>query len=124
MLASQVSLGASQHPEISEQLISRVNLSDANFMTNAQLEDSIKDRAGSPEELAAAVDVNAEARLHSLQISLLGLAGLAMLAIVPAGRMPKRRQDELPEQMEPDDPDELDLDAVETSSVETTRENP
>lgn len=124
MLASQISLGASQHPEISEQLISRVNLSDANFMTNAQLEDSIKDRAGSPEELAAAVDVNAEARLHSLQISLLGLAGLAMLAIVPAGRMPKRRQDELPEQMEPDDPDALDLEAVETSSVETTRENP
>lgn len=56
--------------------------------------------------------VNAEARLHSLQISLLGLAGLALLAIVPAGRMPKRRHDGLPEQMEADDPDALALDEL------------
>ena len=88
-------------------------------MTNEQLEVAIGERAGSPEELAAAVAVNAEARLRSLQLSLLGLAGLALLAIVPAGRMPKRLQGELPEQMEPDDPDALDLD-----SPEATKENP
>ncbi|MDD0857870.1 hypothetical protein NHF46_09085 [Arthrobacter alpinus] len=51
MLASQISLGASQHPEISEQLISEVNISDTNFMTNAQLEASIKDRTSSPRNL-------------------------------------------------------------------------
>ena len=111
MLASLIATGAAAHPEVSDQLISKVNISDADFMTNAQLEAAIGDRAGSPEELAAAVEVNADARLRSLQLSLLGLAGLALLAIVPAGRMPKRLQGELPEQMEPDDPDALDLDS-------------
>ncbi|MFF5794399.1 MFS transporter [Paeniglutamicibacter sp. NPDC012692] len=119
MLASLIASGAAAHPEISDQLISEVNISDADFMTNAQLEAAIGERAGSPEELAAAVEVNAEARLRSLQLSLLGLAGLALLAIVPAGRMPKRLQDGLPAQMEPDDPDALDLD-----SPEATKENP
>ncbi|MFJ6418441.1 MFS transporter [Paeniglutamicibacter sp. NPDC091659] len=111
MLASLIASGAAAHPEVSDQLISKVNISNADFMTNAQLEAAIGERAGSPEELAAAVEVNADARLRSLQLSLLGLAGLALLAIVPAGRMPKRLQGELPEQMEPDDPDALDLDS-------------
>ena len=119
MLASLIASGAAAHPEVSDQLISKVNISDVDFMTNAQLEAAIGDRAGSPEELAAAVEVNADARLRSLQLSLLGLAGLALLAIVPAGRMPKGLQGELPEQMEPDDPDALDLD-----SPEATKENP
>ena len=98
-----------------------MNISDADFMTNAQLEAAIGDRAGSPAELAAAVEVNAEARLRSLQFSLLGLAGLALLAIVPAGRMPARLQDGLPEQLEPDDPDALDPDALDTTQ-ESNRE--
>ena len=119
MLASLIATGAAAHPEVSDELISKVNISDADFMTNAQLEAAIGERAGSPEELAAAVEVNADARLRSLQLSLLGLAGLALLAIVPAGRMPKRLQGELPEQMEPDDPDALDLD-----SPEATKEKP
>ncbi|MDD0857871.1 hypothetical protein NHF46_09090 [Arthrobacter alpinus] len=37
---------------------------------------------------------------------------MALLAIVPAGRMPKRRQDGLPEQMEADDPDALALEEL------------
>lgn len=119
MLASLIASGAAAHPGISDELIYKVNISDADFMTNEQLVIAIGERAGSPEELVAAVAVNAEARLRSLQLSLLGLAGLALLAIVPAGRMPKRLQDGLPEQMEPDDPDALDLD-----SPEATKENP
>lgn len=116
MLASLIATGAATHPEVSDQLISKVNISDADFMTNAQLEAAIGDRVGSPEELAAAVEVNEDARLRSLQLSLLGLAGLALLAIVPAGRMPKRLQGELPEQMEPDDPDALNINESATNS--------
>ena len=59
-------------------------------MINEQIEATIGDRAGSSAELAAAVGVNAEARLRALQYSLLGLAGLALLAIVPAGGLPGR----------------------------------
>jgi len=49
-----------------------------------------------PEEVAKAVLINTEARLRALKISLLGLAFLALLAIVPAGRMPGFREGDLP----------------------------
>ena len=116
MLASLIASGAAAHPEVSDELISKVNISDANFMTNEQVEATIGDRAGSPAELAAAVEVNAEARLRALQYSLLGLAGLALLAIVPAGGMPGRMRGDLPEQLEPDDPDALELDATDNTT--------
>lgn len=75
---------------------------------------TIGDRVGSPAELAAAV--NAEARLRALQYLLLGLAGLALLAIVPAGGMPGRMRGDLPGQLEPDDPDALELDPADTTT--------
>ena len=59
-------------------------------------------------EVDAAVAINEEARLHALKVSLLGLAGLALLAIVPATRMPGRIRGELPEKLEPDDNDDID----------------
>ncbi|MGF6835070.1 MFS family permease [Paenarthrobacter sp. TE4293] len=107
MLSSLIASGAAAHPEVSPELISKVSINDADFMTNAQLEAAIGDRVSSPSELAAATEVNAEARLRALQISLLGLSGLALLAIVPAGRMPGRMKGDLPEQLEPDDPDAI-----------------
>ncbi|MCT9869792.1 MFS transporter [Paenarthrobacter aurescens] len=107
MLSSLIASGAAAHPEVSPELIQKVNINDADFMTNAQVEAAIGDRVSSPSELAAATEVNAEARLRALQISLLGLSGLALLAIVPAGRMPGRMKGDLPEQLEPDDPDAI-----------------
>lgn len=118
MLASLIASGATAHPEISDELISKVNINEANFMTNEQIEATIGGRAGSDAELAAAVEVNAEARLRALQYSLLGLAGLALLAIVPAGGMPGRMRGDLPEQLEQDDPDALDLDSADTTTQE------
>lgn len=119
MLASQLAAGAAAHPEVSQELISNVNISDADFMTNAQLEAAIGERTASDSELAAAIAVNEEARLVSLKVSLLGLAGLALLAIVPAGRMPGRMKGDLPEQLEADDPDALDLDPELTANDDT-----
>ncbi|SEJ82189.1 Predicted arabinose efflux permease, MFS family [Arthrobacter sp. yr096] len=121
MLSSLIASGAAAHPEVSPELISKVSINDADFMTNAQVEAAIGDRVSSPSELAAATEVNAEARLRALQISLLGLSGLALLAIVPAGRMPGRMKGDLPEQLEPDDPDAIpDPTAAPTITVPTT----
>lgn len=39
-------------------------------------------------QVAEAVRVNTEARLRALKIGLLIMAGLALLAIIPAGRLP------------------------------------
>ena len=55
------------------------------------------------------MELNAEARLRALQISLLGLGALALLAIVPATRMPGRIAGELHKQHEPNDNDTVDL---------------
>ena len=64
--------------------------------------------------------MNAEARLRALQISLLGLAGIARSAIVPAGRMPGRLAGDLPERLEPDGPDAI---AIEHPAAPPPRES-
>jgi MFS family permease len=108
ILASTLATSAAEHPEISDQLISEVNINDADFLTNAQLEAVLDDTSASPVEVGAAIAINEDARLRALQISLLGLAGLALLAILPATRMPGRIAGELPHRVEPDDNDDVD----------------
>ncbi|MGW9631190.1 MFS transporter [Agromyces sp. NPDC055520] len=107
MLSAMLLNGAQEHPEISDELISQVNFNEADFLTNEQLAAVLESRASGP-ELDAAIIVNAEARLQALKVSLLGLAALSLLAIVPATRMPGRLRDELPEKLEPDDDDPID----------------
>lgn len=108
ILASTLATSAAEHPDISSELISEVNINDADFLTNAQLEAVLAETSASEAEAAAAIAINEEARLHALKVSLLGLAGLALLAIVPATRMPGRIRGELPEKLEPDDNDDVD----------------
>lgn len=108
ILAATLQTSAEQHPDISPQLISEVNINDADFLTNAQLEAVLAQTSANEVEVQAAIEINEDARLLSLKISLLGLAGLALLAIVPATRMPGRIAGELPEKLEPDDPDDID----------------
>lgn len=108
ILASTLAVSAADHAEISDQLISEVRISEADFLTNPQLKSVLEATSASETEVAAAVEINEEARLRSLQISLLGLALLALLAIVPATRMPGRIAGELPKKLEPDDPDDID----------------
>ena len=48
----------------------------------------LADASATDAELDAAIAINEDARLRALQISLLGLALLSLLAIVPATRMP------------------------------------
>ncbi|MFS0866184.1 MFS transporter [Microbacterium sp. 179-B 1A2 NHS] len=111
ILASTLQTAADEHPEISPQLISEVNINEADFLTNGQLEEVLAGTSATEAEAAAALALNADARLLALKVSLLGLAGLALLAIVPATRMPGRVRGELPAAVEPDDPDQID-DAV------------
>ena len=108
ILATSLATAAVEHPEIGDELISEVNFDDADFLTNAQLEETLGGTSASEAEVAAAIEINEEARLRALQISLLGLALLSLLAIVPALRMPNYREGELPEKLEPDDDDPID----------------
>ena len=110
MLASLAATAATEHPEISPELISEVNFDNTNFLTNDQLAQSLANTSATPAEVAVAIELNAEARLRALQYSLLGLGALALLAIVPATRMPGRIAGELPEVLEPTDNDTVDVD--------------
>ena len=107
LLASTVAMSAAEHPEISPGLISEVNFDDANFLTNDQLLAVLDGTTATDAEVAAALEINADARLHALQVSLLALAAISLLAILPATRMPGFRAGDLPAQLEPDD-DDLD----------------
>lgn len=108
VLAATLQTSAIEHPEISPELVAEVNFNDADFLTNDALAQRLGETSATADEIAVAVEINADARLKSLQWSLLGLAGLALLAIVPATRMPGRIDGELPEQTEPDDADAVD----------------
>lgn len=108
VLATTLATSAVENPEISDELVSEINFDDADFLTNAQLEEALGGTSASEAEVAAAIEINEEARLRALQISLLGLALLSLLAIVPAMRMPNYREGELPEKLEPDDDDPID----------------
>ncbi len=97
LLSMLILTNATASPVITPEIIDQLNFDNVNFLTNDQVEDILANRIGAnPEEVAKAVLINAEARLRALKISLLGLASLALLAIVPAGRMPGFREEDLP----------------------------
>lgn len=108
VLATTLATSAVENPEIGDELISEINFDDADFLTNEQLEQVLAGTSASEAEAAAAIEINEDARLRALQISLLGLALLSLLAIVPAMRMPNYREGELPAKLEPDDDDPID----------------
>lgn len=93
VLSGLVSAAVAEHPEIPASLVSQVNLDNTNFITNDHLSDVLAQQTDATDaQVAAAVAVNTDARLTALKISLLSLAAVSLLAIVPAGRMPGRRK--------------------------------
>ena len=58
------------------------------FVSNDRLRGVLEKTTATPQQVEEAVRVNTEARLRALKIGLLIMAGLAMLAIIPAGRLP------------------------------------
>lgn len=87
---------ATASPAITPALIEQINFDNVDFITNDQLDAFLATTTATPEEKTQALDIFAEARLHALKITLLLLAGLALLAIIPAGRMPRFQPGDLP----------------------------
>ena len=82
-------------PVFSEKLVREVNLDNADFITNDQLKGVLEQTSATPAEVDSAVEVLSNARLDALQLTLMLLAALALLAIVPAGGMPDFRKPDL-----------------------------
>lgn len=75
-----------------------VNLDNAAFVSNKDLEEVLSASAASPEEVQAAVTINENARIRALKASFMILAAISLLAIFPATRLPSHRSGELAEE--------------------------
>ena len=61
-------------------------------------------KSATADEVAKAVAINEVARLRSLKMTLLLLAGMSLLAIIPAGHMPGFQSGDLPVGYQPPEP--------------------
>jgi predicted MFS family arabinose efflux permease len=97
LLSSAVMRRIAENPVLPAEIQSQVDLDSITFVSNDQLGEVIARTNASPEQKAEALRVNTAARLQALKIGLLIMAGLAFLAILPAGRLPNYRPGEIPE---------------------------
>ena len=83
-------------PKLTPELQAQVDLDNLNFISNDRLQTVLAGTTASPAQVAEAVRVNTESRLLALKIALLIMAGFAMLAIIPASRLPNYQPGEIP----------------------------
>src|SRR6185437_13364546 len=88
-------------PKLTPELQAQVDLDSINFISNDRLQTVLAGTTASPAQVAEAVRVNTESRLRALKIGLLIMAGLAFVAILPAGRLPNYLPGEIPEDQAP-----------------------
>jgi len=91
-----VSRDAATNPVITPELSAQVNFDNINFLTNDQLAGVIGRTTATPDQKAAAITIFEDNRLNALRATMLILALLALLAVVPAGRMPDFREGDIP----------------------------
>ena len=83
-ILSSIILGnLAENPVITAELKDEVNLTNLNFFSDAQLKERLAGKTVTPEQLAEALAISAEARTRGLKISFLARSGLALLAIFP-----------------------------------------
>ena len=88
VLGAKIHTELDQNPLIPRELKTELNLNNVPFTSNGQLRTALATTAAGPAQVDETVRINTEARLLALKISFLTLAGLALLAILPAGGLP------------------------------------
>ncbi len=96
ILSANIMSGVVDNPAIPPELKSQVNLDNATFVSNDRLLTIMQNTTASPEQIEAAVRINAAARLRALKLSLFILACVGLLVIIPARRLPNYRPGEVP----------------------------
>lgn len=108
LLSSSILATLTDHPILTPELQSQVNLDGINFVSNDRLRTVLQGTTASPEQVTEAIRINTEARLRALKIGLLIMAGLSLLAIIPAGRLPDYKPGEIPDDAPAPQPIEAD----------------
>ncbi len=88
VLAGSVRHEVESNPLISSELKSQVDLDRVSFISNDRLRSYLSRTITSEGQLAKAVRINTEARLHSLKVCFFVLSGLALLALLPSALLP------------------------------------
>jgi hypothetical protein len=96
-LLSAVVLGnIAANPLLPKEVRAQVDLDSITFVSNERLRSVMENTSATPHQVEEAVRVNTEARLRALKIGLLLMAGLALLAVIPAGKLPNYLPGEVP----------------------------
>jgi MFS family permease len=96
ILSANIERALVDHPTIPATLISKVDLDNVQFVSNDRLLEMMSRTTATPEQVEAAMEINAYARLRALKLTFLLLTALGLLAFVPAGRLPDYKPDEVP----------------------------
>ena len=96
LLSSAILYRVTENPNLPAAVLTQIDMDSINFVSNDRLLAIMQGTTATPEQVAEAVRVNTESRLLALKIGLLLMAGVALLAIFPAGRLPNYRPGEIP----------------------------
>lgn len=121
LLTSMVMLRLADNPVLTPDVLAQIDLDRINFVTDARLADIMAATTASAEQVVEAVRVNQESRIQAIKIGLLIMAGVALLAIFPAGSLPAYKPGEIPAHPEPASPEELRAAAAEVEAAEAAR---
>nr|WP_201469305.1 MFS transporter [Microbacterium hydrocarbonoxydans] len=97
LLGLSVGRAVVESPELPPELVAQVDLDAVNFVSNDDLRAALEQTDATPAQVDAAVAVNEQARLGTLRLGLLILAGISAVAILPASRLPRYKPDEIPD---------------------------
>jgi MFS family permease len=96
LLSTMIIGQLNQNPVLSGELKDEVNLTNLNFMSDAQIKQRLGSTSATPEQMDEALRINAEARIRALKIGFLCLSGLALLALFPCRWLPDYTPGEIP----------------------------
>jgi predicted MFS family arabinose efflux permease len=96
LLSASVMRSVVNNPIIPTELKAQVDLDNINFINNDRLLEVLRRTTATPEQVAEALRINTDARLRALKIGFVVMAGFALLALIPAGRLPEYKPGELP----------------------------
>lgn len=98
VLSALITSQVANNPAVPSALLRQLNLDNVDFISNDQLDEVLAGTTATPEQAAEAQRINEASRLSALKACFLVLAGIAALAIIPAGGLPGYRPEERPDE--------------------------
>lgn len=90
VLSATVTRSVTASPLLSTHFMRYADLDNVNFVNNSHLQEALTRTTIPVAQIDEAVRINTEARLRAIKIAFLVMGLMALLAIAPAGRLPKK----------------------------------